>query len=125
MIASCNLYDLPYTVRAILPKSLFHTSARRVYFLQVLGVNNKSIGKISSLPASMSNIMTSFDKSENELKLPIGPTRSSPGPMLFKVAATAVKVDVKSKLSKDTSKTEIANINIYVTKKTLVERITS
>lgn len=39
----------------------------------------------------------------NGLKIPklqVGPTFESPGPMLFKVAATAVKLVVMSKLSR-------------------------
>ncbi len=95
------------------------------YFFQVPGESSSSMGKISSLPASISNMITNLDKTENELKLPIGPTSSNPGPILFKVAAIAVKLLVKSRLSSDISKTEKANINIYDIKNTLVERNTS
>ena len=61
-------------------------------FRQVPGENNNSIGKISRRPASMSNINTSFDITENSEKLLAGPTPPIPGPMLLKVAATAVNV---------------------------------
>ena len=54
------------------------------------------MGRISSLPASISNIRIYFEKTENCEKFPHGPTISSPGPILFKVAVTAVKFVVKS-----------------------------
>lgn len=81
------------------------------YFFQVLGDNNSRIGKISSLPANILKIITNFDRLEKSPKFPMGPTISKPGPILFKVAAIAVKVEVKSKLSKLTINKEPANIN--------------
>ena len=72
--------------------------------------NRISIGKISSLPASISNINTYLENVENIAKFPVGPTSSKPGPMLFRVAATAVKFVTKSKLSKLISSTEPAKI---------------
>ena len=56
-----------------------------------------SIGMISSLPASISNIRMNLEKTENSEKFPVGPTISRPGPILFSVAAIAVKFVVKSK----------------------------
>ena len=56
-----------------------------------------SIGMISSLPASISNIRMNLEKTENSEKFPAGPTISSPGPILLSVAAIAVKFVVKSK----------------------------
>ena len=46
-----------------------------------------SIGKISSLPASMSKISTSLENQEYTEKLQVGPTTSNPGPILLKHAA--------------------------------------
>ena len=69
-------------------------------------------GKISSLPTSISIDITIFDKLEKEPKLPKGPTSPSPGPTLFKVAAIAVKVVVRSKLSKEIRSTEAVKIKI-------------
>lgn len=68
------------------------------------------MGKISSLPASMSNIRTNFDRSDSWEKLHVGPTAPMPGPILLKVAATAVKQEVKSRLSRLTTRTEAAKI---------------
>ena len=68
-------------------------------FRQVLGRNKSSIGRISSLPASISKVRTILLKSEYALKLQVGPTAARPGPMLLKVAATAEKFVVKSKSS--------------------------
>ena len=53
------------------------------------------MGKSSSLPASISKIRTDFDRGEKKAKFAVGPTPSSPGPMLFKADATAVKLVVK------------------------------
>lgn len=44
-------------------------------------------------------VNTIFDIGENRLKFPAGPTSPKPGPILFNVAATAVKFVSKSKLS--------------------------
>ena len=68
------------------------------------------MGKISKRPASISNINTYLEKTEKFAKLPVGPTISSPGPILFSVAATAVKLEVKSKLSTLINKREIKKI---------------
>ena len=70
------------------------------------------MGNISSLPANILNINTIFDISEKEEKFPVGPTTSNPGPILLSVANTAVKLVVKSKLSRDTISSEEANIII-------------
>ena len=55
----------------------------------------------------------------------MGPTFPSPGPILLSVAATAVTLLVKSKLSKEMSKVDMANIKILEIKNTLMERIVS
>ena len=80
------------------------------YFLHVDGLNKRSIGNISSLPISIHILKTYLDKSENKEKLPVGPTKSSPGPILLSVAATAVKLVVKLKLSILIIKSAIINI---------------
>ena len=45
-------------------------------------------------------VNTTFDKSENAEKFPAGPTIPRPGPILLSVAATDVKLVVKSKPSR-------------------------
>ena len=40
----------------------------------------------------MSKVRTNFERLENSEKFPVGPTLPSPGPILLKVAATAVKL---------------------------------
>lgn len=90
-------------------------------FFQVDGENNNSIGNSSRRPASISNISTNLDKIEKPPKLQVGPTAPSPGPMLFKVAATAVKFDVKSKLSRLTISTDAAYRKKYVIKYAFTE----
>ena len=52
-------------------------------------------------------------KSENAEKFPAGPTISSPGPILLKVAITDVTVVVTSKLSKETINIAINDIIMY------------
>ncbi len=64
------------------------------------GDNSTITGNISSLPTSISNVITSFDSGEYMEKFAVGPTFAIPGPILFIVAAIAVKLVVKSKLSK-------------------------
>ena len=59
------------------------------------------------------------------MKFPIGPTISRPGPILFSVAATAVKFVIRSKLSRDTIRTDTAKIRIYNVRKILVDLRTS
>ena len=58
-------------------------------FFQVDGVSRIRTGQSSRRPASMQKDRTILDRFDREAKLPVGPTRSKPGPMLFKVAATA------------------------------------
>ena len=53
------------------------------------------MGKSSSLPASISKIRTTFEKGEKNPKFAVGPTDSSPGPMLLRQDATAVKLVAK------------------------------
>ena len=56
------------------------------------GAKNTSRGYSSNLPASISKIITYFERVEKWEKLSVGPAFPKPGPMLFKVAAIAVKV---------------------------------
>ena len=55
-----------------------------------------NIGNISNLPASISRLSTSLDKSLRLEKLLVGPTKFNPGPTLLRHVATAVKAEVKS-----------------------------
>lgn len=84
-----------------------------------------STGKSSSLPASISNIRTHLEKGLNRLKFWVGPTSSNPGPMLLKVAATAVKFVVKSYPSMLMAKTDKKNSTKYTEINALVERSVS
>ena len=68
--------------------------------LQVFGDIRISIGNSSRRPAIISIISTHFERLLKPAKLPNGPTTSSPGPILFIVAATAVKDDTRSYPSK-------------------------
>ena len=70
------------------------------------------MGKISSLPANISKINTSLLNQEKQEKLPVGPTNSRPGPMLFMAETTAVKLVVGSRLSNDINNTDAAKISI-------------
>ena len=58
----------------------------------------------------MSNLSGMFDSVNQQVTDISGPTSSNPGPMLFKVAATAVKFVTRSKLSMPMSSTEIAKL---------------
>ena len=69
----------------------------------VLILNIPRSGKISSRPASISKIRTNFENMLKPPKLQVGPTASSPGPMLLKQATTAEKFVVIEKLSIDIS----------------------
>lgn len=82
----------------------------------IAGWNNISSGKSSSLPASISNIITYLLSAEKPPKLQVGPTFESSGPTLLIVAANAVKLVVKSLFSSETSKTETVKIIINVKK---------
>lgn len=82
----------------------------------VYGLSNTSIGNNSKRPASISNIKTNFENTENIPKFPVGPTNSSPGPILFNVATTAVKFVIKSKLSKAIAAVDNTNKRQYVIK---------
>jgi hypothetical protein len=72
----------------------------------VAGANNTSIGKISNLPASISKIYTSLEKSLKNENEPAGPTSESPGPILFNVAKTDVKLVVISYPSREIKSNE-------------------
>ena len=80
------------------------------------------MGKISSLPIIIASVSTTLDKEEKQEKLQVGPTKEKPGPMLLKVAVTAVKLVVKSKLSKLMSNSDAANTKQYAMKNTLMPR---
>ena len=54
------------------------------------------MGKSSRRPANISKLKTSFSKGEKKAKFMVGPTFSSPGPMLFKADATDVKQVTRS-----------------------------
>ena len=53
-------------------------------------------------------------------KFPVGPTSSRPGPILLKVAATAVKFVIRLKSSKAIRNMEDEKISIYTMKKIFV-----
>ena len=89
-------------------------------FFQADGEKSNSNGKSSSLPASISKIRTSFENTLKPPKLPVGPTRPSPGPILFMVAATAVKVVTRSLSSKEISSIEAAKRTGNVIKYTFI-----
>ena len=82
----------------------------RGYFRHALGLTSISTGKISSLPMSMHRLSTILLRSLKAAKLPVGPTLPRPGPMLDRVATTAVKLVSKEKPSSDT--TTVARIRI-------------
>ena len=82
-------------------------------FFQVSFLKRIRRGKISSLPANISKISTHLEKWENNPKFCVGPTISRPGPILLKVAATAVKFVVRSKLSMLISKTDKYRADYY------------
>lgn len=99
--------NLCYTLLFLLPLNIS---------LMIAGWNNISSGKSSSLPASISNIITYLLSAEKPPKLQVGPTFESSGPTLLIVAANAVKLVVKSLFSSETSKTETVKIIINVRK---------
>ncbi len=80
------------------------------------GANRTSIGNISSLPASISNIKTNFEKSLKPAKFPVGPTTPRPGPTLLIVHAMEEKFVVISNPFKETSSRETIKIIKYRTK---------
>ena len=71
------------------------------------------MGKTSSRPTSMSKDSSSLVKSEKLEKLPMGPTISSPGPMLLMQEATAVNTVTRSTCSSDTSRQDAQNTSRY------------
>ena len=68
------------------------------------------MGKISSLPISIIIEKVIFERFENSEKFMVGPTLLRPGPILFIVVATAVKLVAKSKLSRLIIKSETTKI---------------
>ena len=61
----------------------------------------------------MSNIRTYFENTEYSLKLHVGPTFASPGPILFIHAITAVTVVSKLKLSRLIRSIDNVTIAVY------------
>ena len=61
----------------------------------------------------MSNIKTSFENTLYPLKLHVGPTASSPGPMLLKQDITADILEVMENPSMDISRKLVTVINVY------------
>ena len=59
------------------------------------------MGKISRRPMTMHSDMTSLDREDSKEKLPVGPTRSRPGPTLLKLAKAEVKETVKGYPSRE------------------------
>ena len=102
-------------------KKAFSAEAEKAFYMfkilkhhvrfQVEGLKSKSIGKSSSLPASISMIRTILVGSEKNAKFCVGPTPSSPGPILLRAANTDVKFVIRSWLSNDTRIIDIAKIN--------------
>ena len=64
----------------------------------------------------MLNISTILENILKHEKLPVGPTSSRPGPILFSVVVTAVKFVIMSFPSKVIIKSEKQNSSIYVIK---------
>ena len=62
----------------------------------------------------MSKINTYFENVLKKPKLQVGLTKLRPGPILFIVAATAVKFVVKSKFSIDTKSNDKTNTHVNV-----------
>ena len=79
---------------------------------QIAGWNKISNGNNSSLPASISKIITSLEKSLKNPKLQSGPTILSPGPILLIVAAIAVKFVTRSWPSNEMAMTEATKIKL-------------
>ena len=90
------------------------------YFFQVLLESKTIRGKISSLPKSIANDKTSFAKGEKIEKLPVGPTKLSPGPTLEMQVKAAVKFVAVSKPSKDMSKAHRISRKMYMRKNTRI-----
>lgn len=93
-------------------QTALHVSCQLFKRPHVLLENKIRIGKISSLPASISKINTNFDNQLKSPKLQVGPTASSPGPILLKQDRTAVILVVIENLSIDT---KIKLINKIIT----------
>ena len=90
-----------------------HSGAGSAHFQRhVNGTNSSSSGKISRRPASMSKIITSFAGFVKLPKFIMGPTCARPGPMLFKVAAMAVKFVTISKPSRLMRKKDAAKMKM-------------
>ena len=71
------------------------------FLFHVLFENNTKIGNISSLPASISPIMTNLDNGLKLAKLSEGPHAFKPGPMLLNVANIAERLVSTSNPSRE------------------------
>lgn len=79
---------------------------RTISSCQIDGWNMIKSGNNSNRPASISKINTHLDKSVKCAKFCVGPTMDKPGPMLFIVAITEVKLVTKSFSSNATIRIE-------------------
>lgn len=98
--------------------------SHRYFLFHVDGINKRSIGNNSSLPASISKQSTILESGVYAPKFCVGPTPARPGPILLSVAAIAVKFVSKSKLSKLIIIKDKKKIIAYVHKNTLADRST-
>ena len=80
-----------------------------IIYLVLLGTNKIKIGHISRRPAIIVKESKTFEKGLKKAKLPEGPTISSPGPILFIVAATAETAVRKLFVSRQIRSTTIVN----------------
>ena len=63
---------------------------------QMAGAKIIRMGKISSLPKSISKQSTSLEKPEKKAKFSAGPTMAKPGPTLLMQVTTEVTLVIKS-----------------------------
>ena len=77
------------------------------------GAKSIIIGKISSLPSSISKQSTIFAKPEKKERFSTGPAIASPGPTLLRHVVTAVTFVIKSKLSSETSMNDPSKMSTY------------
>ncbi len=71
---------------------------------QVRRLNSARMGKISSLPSSMSAVSTSLERLLNAPKFDMGPAASSAGPMLLKHESMAERFVSTEKPSSETTR---------------------
>ena len=77
------------------------------------GAKSIIIGKISSLPSSISKQSTIFAKPEQKESFSTGPAIASPGPPLLSHVVTALTFVIKSKLSSETSMNDPSKMSTY------------